>query len=143
MKSVYVSISTSLVKLSIDDWLYDGAVREALGDVDNSLQAIHPYLGMLCLYALASVDAFSTGNPEAAAAKAKFAEKGLVAGVAALWRFNQTVTKEHDALLQVDYDKNKPLAIKGYQYNQFNRSAKPHLDIEFGSDTESASHTRH
>lgn len=136
MKTVYVSISTAVVKFTLDDELYENIVRDGLGDIDNTLEAISDLLSVLSLYTLASVDFANSGNPASQDARNRIHDKAVGLAVAALWRFNQTVTTSHDALLQVDYDRSKRGAIKGFAYNQFNNSVEPYMVISFAGTSE-------
>lgn len=132
MRNVYVSISTAVIKLTIDDDMYEDAAANALNDVENTIEGIKRLLSMLCVYTLAVFDFNATGHPESREIRNKINDLGVVVAIAALWRYNQSVTGERDALLVVDYDKSRRGAVKQFSYGQFNGSGEPYMSIVFG-----------
>ena len=132
MKNVYVSISVATIKLSIDDELYEDAAVNALNDVENTTEGIKRLLVMLSLYTLAVVDFTDTGHPESREVRNKINDLGIVVAIAALWRYNQSVTSERDALLVVDYDKSRRGVVKQLVHGQFDGPCEPYMSLSFG-----------
>lgn len=136
MKSVYVAISSAVVKLSIDDEIYEKAVAEALADYENTIDSIHKLLSMLCTYVLATVDFSSSGHPKSKEIRNRIDDRSIAVAIAALWRYNMSVTTERDALLVVGYDKSRRGVVTHFTYDQFNGAVKPDKIIELRHDRE-------
>lgn len=134
MKNVYVAISTVVVKLSIDEATYDDAAANALTDYPNTMEGIQKLLVVLSHYTLATVDFSSSGHPASRDARNKLDDRVVIAAIAALWRYNASVTSERDALLVVAYDPSRRGVVTQISCGQFDNSVVPYMGISFGRD---------
>lgn len=134
MKNVYVAISTVVVKLSIDEPTYEDAVANALGDYPNTMDGIQKLLLGLSHYTLATVDFNTSGHPASREARNKLDDRVVVAAIAALWRYNASMTTEFDALLVVGYDPSRRGVVTQISCGQFDNSVVPYMTITFGRD---------
>ncbi len=135
MKIAFVVLGTTIVQVSISEALYADAA-EGMRDDPADYESIRGLLAMLCSYVFATVDYEETASDQSRYVLDNINNVGVVAVVAALWRYNSAISNPNDPVLLVPLFQEHKSAIqsakglvKNFAFGHLDLPVEPHVKM--------------